>query len=129
MSEKDKLKAWLDTSSFSCLSRCPCWGRAINRPETKEIRDTSHARRLWNAPWRRRARALDPSHTEAELDWLDTDDGQRTRVWVVTYEGVEIPLQGSPETGDRCMSEWDVVLDARTGDLISAGNEGVISEC
>lgn len=67
---------------------------------------------------------------DARLDWYRAHKNEEAqRVWIVTYSGVQIPVEGpAPEDGEQgpaqCHTEWEVALDARTGDFLVAGSSG-----
>jgi hypothetical protein len=41
-------------------------------------------------------------------------------VWIISYEGVEIPSAGGPDSPHTTAHEYNVVIDATTGDYIMA---------
>jgi hypothetical protein len=71
------------------------------------------------------------SGIEARLDWYSARPGEaRVRVWVVTYQGVQLIPLGRPGSAPACIvDDWDVVIDATTGDFLVAGNAGRPQPC
>ncbi len=73
-----------------------------------------------------------PGHeVHAELSWLSPRPGaERKRVWIVTYEDVrELGFGPSGGTPECVIDDWRVVIDARTGAFLVAGNAGAGRPC
>lgn len=71
---------------------------------------------------------LETTSIDARLDWYraDKNDDQQ-RVWIVTYNDVQVPVEGPAPEDDhqappQCFTNWEIVLDARTGAFVVAGS-------
>ncbi len=73
------------------------------------------------------------SVVEAKLGWYaPSRGGEGLRIWLVTYKDVQLLGSGPPGDGheSNCIiDDWEVAIDARTGEFLVAGNSGEGRPC
>jgi hypothetical protein len=73
-----------------------------------------------------------PGGIVARLDWYRAHPKDpRVRVWAITYQHAVHPIHGPPgRPGPDCgVGDWDVTIDARTGEFLVEGGSALATPC